>query len=74
MSGAPRRHKLLLGVVILALLASIWPGYLLGDHIGPYLLGLPFSLVWLVATIVVVFIALLLTFRADMQQVRGKGR
>jgi membrane protein DedA with SNARE-associated domain len=74
MSGAPRRHKLLLGAVILALLASIWPGYLLGDRIEPYLLGLPFSLVWLVVSIVAVFIALLLTFRADMQKVRGTGR
>jgi len=65
--SAPRRHKLLLGVVLLALCASIWPGYLLGDRIEPYVLGLPFSLVWLVGTIIVVFVALLLTFRADMR-------
>ena len=69
--GAPRRHRLLLGVVLLALAASIWPGYLLGDHIEPYLLGLPSSLVWLVGCIVVVFIALLLTFRADMRSRQG---
>ncbi|HEY3645383.1 MAG TPA: hypothetical protein VGM16_08605 [Gammaproteobacteria bacterium] len=74
MSGAARRHKLLLGVVLAALVASIWPGYLLGDHIEPYLLGLPFSLVWLVLCIVAVFIALLLTFRADMRAGRGEGR
>lgn len=71
MSGAPRRHKLFLGAVLLALAASIWPGYLLGARIEPYILGLPFSLVWLVGCILVVFAALLLTFRADMR--RGAG-
>lgn len=72
MSGVPRRHRLLLAVVLLMLGASIWPGYLLDDRIEPYLLGLPSSLMWLVACIVVVFIALLLTFRADMQEGRGR--
>jgi hypothetical protein len=69
---APGRHKLLLGVVLLALAASIWPGYLPGDRIEPYVLGLPFSLVWPVVAIVAVFIALLLTFRADMRKGRMK--
>lgn len=69
---APRRHRLLLGIVLLALAASVWPGYLLGARISPYVLGLPFSIVWLVACIGVVFVALLLTFRADMRAQRGK--
>jgi uncharacterized membrane protein YfcA len=63
----PLRHRLLLGVVLLALAATIWPGYLLGARVAPYVLGLPFSLIWLVLCIVVVFVALLLTFRADMR-------
>ena len=71
MSGAPRRHKLLLAVVVLALLASVWPGYLLGARIEPYVLGLPFSLIWPVGCIVLVFIALLLTFRADARKRAG---
>lgn len=74
MSRVPRRHKLLLSMVLLALAGSIWPGYLLGDRIEPYTLGLPFSLVWLVLCIVAVFIALLLTFRADMRAGKGAGR
>jgi uncharacterized YccA/Bax inhibitor family protein len=69
---APRRHRLLLGIVLLALAASVWPGYLLGARISPYVLGLPFSIVWLVACIGVMFVALLLTFRADMRAQRGK--
>lgn len=71
--GAPRRHRLLLGTVLLALAASVWPGYLLGARISPYVLGLPFSIVWLVGCIVVVFAALFMTFRADMR-LRGSRR
>ena len=65
--SAPLRHRLLLGAVLLTLAATVWPGYLLGARIAPYVLGLPFSLIWLVLCIVVVFVALLLTFRADMR-------
>ena len=72
--GAPRRHRLLLGIVLLALAASIWPGYLLGDRIEPFLFGLPFSLVWLVFCIAGVFVALLLVFRADMREGNRVGR
>jgi drug/metabolite transporter (DMT)-like permease len=72
-SGAPRRHKLLLGVILLLLAATIWPGYLVGARIEPYLLGLPFSLMWLALCIAVVFVALLLTFRADMRARKGRG-
>ncbi|HEY4127860.1 MAG TPA: hypothetical protein VGN70_07405 [Gammaproteobacteria bacterium] len=70
----PRRHKLLLGVILLMLAASIWPGYLLGARIEPYIFGLPFSLMWLVLCIAVVFVALLLTFRADMSARKEGGR
>ena len=70
---APRRHRLLLGVVLLALAATVWPGYLLGARIEPYLFGLPFSLLWLVGCIAVVFVALLLTFRVDMRERGGEG-
>ena len=69
---APRRHRLLLGIVLLSLAASVCPGYLLGARISPYVLGLPFSIVWLVGCIGVVFVALLLTFRADMREQHGK--
>lgn len=66
--GAPRRHRLLVGVVLLALAASVWPGYLLAARIEPFVFGLPFGLMWLVLCILVVFVALALTFRADMRE------
>ena len=71
---AARRHRLLLSVVLIALAARIWPGYLLGARIEPYVLGLPFSLAWLAGCILVVFVALLLTFRADMRAKEREGR
>lgn len=71
---APLRHRLLLGVVLLTLAATVWPGYLLGARIEPYVFGLPFSLLWLVLCIVVVFVALSLTFRADMRAGKRGGR
>ena len=69
--GAPLRHRLLLGLVLLALALCIWPGYLPAARIEPYLFGLPFGLAWIVLCLVAVFVALLLTFRADL---RAAGR
>jgi hypothetical protein len=71
---APLRHRLLLGAVLVAMAATVWPGYLLGARIEPYVLGLPFSLVWLTLCIAVVFVALLLTFRADMRARKREGQ
>lgn len=65
--GPPLRHKLLLAVVLLALGLCIWPGYLPAARIEPYLFGLPFGLAWIVLCLVLVFAALVLTFRADMR-------
>ena len=71
--GTPRRHKLLLLVVLLALGACVWPGYLLAARVEPYLFGLPFGLAWIVLCLVAVFAALVLTFRADMRAARERG-
>ena len=68
---APRRHKLLLAVVLLALGLCIWPGYLPAVRVEPYLFGLPFALAWIVLCLAAVFAALALTFRADMRAARA---
>lgn len=45
----------------LALGAVTWPGYALyGNRIKPFVLGLPFSLAWLVGWVVATFVALAL--------------
>lgn len=46
-------------VVCLAMVA--WPGYaLFGNSIEPYVLGLPFSLAWIVGWVLATFVALVL--------------
>lgn len=69
---APLRHRLFLGAVLLALAATIWPGYLPGARVEPYVFGLPAGLAWLVLCIAAVSVTLLLTFRADMRS-SGSG-
>lgn len=54
-----------LSVVAVAGLSLIWPVYPSIAGIRPYVLGLPFSLVWVVGWLVVVFGALVLLYRAE---------
>ena len=69
----PLRHKLFLAVILAALMATVWPGYVPAARVQPYLFGLPFALAWLVGCIAVVFVALWLTFRGDMRRGRDDG-
>jgi hypothetical protein len=64
---APLRHKVFLAAVLSVLVATVWPGYLPAARVEPHIFGLPFGLAWLVLCIAAVFLALLLTFRADMR-------
>jgi TRAP-type C4-dicarboxylate transport system permease small subunit len=44
----------------LCLFAMTWPGYKwLGNSIEPYVLGLPFSLAWVMGWVVMTFVALI---------------
>ena len=63
----PLRHRMFLAAVLTVLVATVWPGYLPAARVVPYIFGLPFGLAWLVLCIAAVFLALLLTFRADMR-------
>jgi hypothetical protein len=62
-----RRGSLLsfLTVAIISGLALIWPVYPFAGSIRPYLFGLPFSFVWVVGWLVVMFVALVLLYRTD---------
>lgn len=63
------RH-LLFGLYSLAcLLAMTWPGYAwLGNRIEPYVLGLPFSLAWVVGWVLATFLVLLLYSATEPQR------
>ena len=59
--GDPSRRRwrgAVIGVVIAAGLALIWPVYSWVGAIEPYVMGLPFSLSWVVGWLVAVFVAL----------------
>jgi len=54
-----RRWRIsVIGVVVAAGLALIWPVYSWADAIEPYVLGLPFSLAWVVGWLLAVFVAM----------------
>ncbi|MCG8420420.1 MAG: DUF3311 domain-containing protein [Proteobacteria bacterium] len=55
------RNLLFTAYVVLCLAALIWPGYdWLGNRIEPYVLGVPFSLAWVVGWVVLTFVVLLI--------------
>lgn len=60
-----RRTFAFMVVVAGAGLALIWPVYPSVAGVRPYVLGLPFSLAWVVGWLVVVFVALVLLYRAE---------
>ncbi len=67
LQDAPARRRTLTFVLVVAVagLALIWPVYPSVAGIRPYVLGLPFSLAWVVGWLIVVFVALVLLYRAE---------
>ena len=61
MAGRNRLRHLLFGLyVVVCLGALVWPGYaIFGNSIEPYVLGLPFSLAWVVGWVLLTFLVLL---------------
>ena len=58
-------HALFATHCLLTLAAVTWPGYAyLGNRIEPRVLGLPFSLAWLIGWILATLVALVLYERA----------
>ena len=53
-------RNLLFAIYVLCCLGAVtWPGYAwLGNRIEPYVLGLPFSLAWIVGWVVMTFLVL----------------
>ena len=59
--GRPSVRNVVFGIYVAScLLAQIWPVYdWFGNSIEPFVLGVPFSLAWVVGWIIATFIALL---------------
>ena len=67
LQDASERRRTLAFVLVVAVagLALIWPVYPSVVGIRPYVLGLPFSLAWVVGWLIVVFGALVLLYRTE---------
>lgn len=55
---------------LLFIVAVTWPGMILGNHIFPLVLGLPFSMVWIASWVVLSFLVLIFLDRAE-ERARG---
>jgi hypothetical protein len=56
---------------VLVVLGVTWPGMLPGNRIFPLILGLPFSMVWIAAWVVLSFFVLLLLDWAESKERGG---
>jgi hypothetical protein len=73
-SQRPRPRDLLFALYALCCAAAlIWPGYAwLGNRIEPYVLGVPFSLAWVVGWVVLSFAVLVWYHAADRSRRSGE--
>ncbi len=68
-SPARRRRRLVFLAVYVAVAAFlVWPIFSVFSGIRPMILGLPFSLAWVVMTLGVMFVALLWLYRTDERE------
>lgn len=65
--GFHRRHRIGFWVAFAVLLLSIWPLYPWIAGIRPLVLGMPFSMFWLVLMIAAVFFTFLTLFAKDRE-------
>lgn len=67
LDDAPKRRRVILFVCVVAAagVALVWPVYPAVSSIRPYILGLPFSLAWVVGWLLVVFASLVVVYRAE---------
>ena len=70
----PRLRDVLFGLYALCcLFALTWPGYdWLGNRIEPFVLGLPFSLAWVLGWVALSFVALVI-YHSSGKSARGGG-
>lgn len=66
-TGFRKRHRVGFWVALVVLLLSIWPLYPWLAGIRPLVLGMPFSMFWLVVMIATVFFTFLTLFTADRE-------
>ena len=53
---------------IFVLILLIFPIYEIGNRVGPFILGIPFSLFWIIACIVIQFLGILVFLYIDREE------
>ncbi len=53
---------------VICALATIWPLYLIANRIYPMILGMPFSMIWVAAWIIIVFIGTMSKFKQEYRR------
>jgi len=68
------RNALFAAYVVTCVLMVCWPGYAwLGNSVEPFVLGLPFSLAWVVAWVLATFLVLVV-YDLSGERSRDDGR
>ena len=68
------RNRLFALYVVICLIAITWPGYAkFGNSIEPYVMGLPFSLAWVVGWVLMTFVVLVI-YHATSESDESGGR
>ena len=50
---------------LLVFLAHIWPLFMVGNRVAPYILGMPFSMFWIVLWTFIGFVGLLAMYKSE---------
>ncbi len=70
---AYRRRRLIFAAIFAIVgICLIWPIYPLASSIEPMILGLPFSLIWVIAALTVIFGALIWLYRSESPSADGR--
>jgi hypothetical protein len=72
--GERRVYRAALVFFLVVLAAVVWPVYALFADIRPLVLGMPLSLAWVVAWVVISFLGLLAIFLWESRGRNGEGR
>ena len=60
-----RKRIILASIILLCELGTIWPLYALMPSLSPRVLGLPFSIFWIILCLMTTFAALVWHFRSE---------
>ena len=52
---------------IILVWAEVWPIFLIGNRVRPYILGLPFSMFWTAAVVMAGFVGMLFLYNFDVK-------